>query len=129
MRRHRRNSGRYCASRSANAGAVEQNHFTLGRERIDDGRIPVVECPHEMLQAEQRAAGGLTEAAVRVCVVADDEELRRRVAGRHATIATAFRAQIYWTKVSSIRSSDRSGATSLVPCSPEVIAHALWRYT
>ncbi len=45
---------RHLAARAPDSRIVEEDDLPSGRERIAHGRIPVVERPREVLQAEQR---------------------------------------------------------------------------
>lgn len=54
----------------------EENDLSADGKRIRDRRIPIVECPSEVLKEEQRYAGAASKTAVSICFVVHLKELR-----------------------------------------------------
>jgi hypothetical protein len=77
--RHSADRLRHCAGGSAKPGAFKQNHLTVTRERIRDGRIPIIERAREVLQAQQRQTPTRAKAAIRVSFLAALAEHGRSV--------------------------------------------------
>jgi hypothetical protein len=73
---HRFDGVRGPAACAPDADVVERDHASIGGERVDEGGIPVVEIPAEVLQQDERDV-----AFAKVPVVA-----RTRVAPRRRTI-------------------------------------------
>ena len=82
--RHSADRLRHRAGGSAKPGAFKQNHLAVTCQRIRDGRIPVVERPREVLQAQKWQTPTRAKAAVRVSFLAGLAEQGRsvEVAGR-----------------------------------------------
>lgn len=77
MRRHSGHRGWHFAGGPAYARAVEQNHFPIRCQRIGDCRIPVVQCPGEVLETQQRASDSAANPPIRVRFGLTAQELRR----------------------------------------------------
>ena len=78
--RHSADRLRDRAGGSAKPGAFKQKHLTVTRQRIRDGRIPIIERAREVLQAQKRQTPTRAKAAVRVSVLAALAEQGRSVA-------------------------------------------------
>ena len=78
MRRHPLNRVGHVAGGPSDAGVVEQNDFSSRRKRVRDCRIPIVECPHEVLKAQEGTPRPVAKAAVRIRLVLRVKELRLR---------------------------------------------------
>ena len=76
------------AGRGADADVVERDHASIGGERVDERRVPVVEVAAEVLQQDQRHLT-VTEVAVRVL----DRVVGRDSSSRSVGVAqSVFRA-------------------------------------
>ena len=73
MRRHSLNRVGDVAGGPSDAGVVEENDFSSRRQCVRDRRIPIVECPHEVLKAQEGASRPVAKAAVRVRLVPSRE--------------------------------------------------------
>jgi len=78
MCRHSLNRVGDVAGGRSDAGVVEQNDFSSRRQCVRDRRIPIVECPHEVLKAQEGASWPVAKAAVRIRLVLRVKELRAR---------------------------------------------------
>src|SRR5207244_12853426 len=76
LRRHSGTLLRHSTARTPDARVVEENDFPSRGERITHRRIPVVERPGEVLQAEQRQSRAVAEATVGVGMATHLEDLR-----------------------------------------------------
>src|SRR5262245_2239753 len=77
MPRHSRHCRRHLACRTPDAGAVEQDHFSVEREWIGDCWIPVVERSSKVLKTNQRSSYSAAKTAIRIRFVRPLEEQRR----------------------------------------------------
>jgi hypothetical protein len=72
--RHTRHRRRDLASRPSDTRIIEEDDFPTRRERVRDGRVPVVEGPGEVLKEQQRLAWTMAEATIRITSAVDVEE-------------------------------------------------------
>ena len=77
MRCHLCNILRHLSTGASQARAFEENYFPPRRERIGNRRIPIIECPREVLKEQQRETESLSKAAVRIFLFFCFNESRR----------------------------------------------------
>src|SRR5262245_21989794 len=83
--RHTGHGLRNVTAGSSHACVIEENDFAAIRERIGDGRIPIVQRPREVLQKQQGKARAYAKTTVSIPFVLRIEELRWR-----RSVATSF---------------------------------------
>src|SRR6266705_1608049 len=67
MLRHARHRFRNLTARTPQPRALEQNDLSSRRKWVGNGRVPIVECPGEMLKEQQGEPGAVSKAPI--CVL------------------------------------------------------------
>ena len=75
---HSSHGFRYRATGAPDARTIEENQFALDRKLIRYGRVPIIQRSREVLKQQQWEPVGFSETAIRIPLIRDVDELRRR---------------------------------------------------